>query len=65
LKFVQESQAPPASFANEAFFANHAFVFVNKDGVKQAARYQILPVAGLRHLTEGEAKTFSLTEAPP
>jgi catalase len=59
LKFVQESQAPPASFATDAFFPNHAFVFVNKDGVKQAARYQILPVAGLRHLTDAEAKTKS------
>lgn len=57
LKFVQESQVIPASFANEAFFANHAFVFVNKEGVKQAGRYKILPLAGLQRLTEAEAKT--------
>lgn len=57
LKFVQEVAAAPASFATEAFFGNNAFVFVNKSGAKQAVRYQILPIAGLRHLTEDEAKT--------
>jgi catalase len=59
LKFVQESQVVPASFATEAFFSNDAFIFVNKDGAKQAGRYKILPVAGQRTLSEGEAKTKS------
>ena len=56
LKFVQESAVAPESFATEAFFSNNAFAFVNKNGVKQAGRYQILPVAGPHHLSEEEAK---------
>jgi catalase len=56
LKFVQESSVVPTSFATEAFFGNDAFVFVNKDGVKQAGRYQIIPVAGRHDLDEAGAK---------
>jgi len=56
LKFVQENAVVPESFATEAFFSNDAFVFVNKSGARQAVRYQILPVAGLKHLSEDEAK---------
>ena len=56
LKFVQENAVVPASLANEAFFANDAFVFVNKDGAKQAGRYQIIPVAGRHDLSEADAK---------
>ena len=41
----------PASFASEAFFGNDAFIFINKDGVKQAGRYRILPVTGRRDLS--------------
>jgi catalase len=59
LKFVQEIAAAPESFATEAFFSNDAFVFVNKSGGKQAGRYKILPLAGLRHLSEDEAKARS------
>lgn len=59
LKFVQESQVIPASYGTEAFFSNNAFIFVNKDGVKQAGRYKILPVAGQHHLSAAEAKTKS------
>jgi len=59
LKFVQECAVVPASFANEAFFSNDAFVFVNKSGARQAVRYQIQPVAGLRQLSEDEAKAKS------
>jgi catalase len=57
LKFVQENRLVPTSFANESFFSNNAFMFVNKNGVKQAGRYKILPVAGQRNLSEAEAKT--------
>ena len=57
LKFVQESRVVPASFATEAFFSNNAFIFVSKDGVKQAGRYKILPVAGRLDLSDAEAKT--------
>jgi catalase len=58
LKFVRENAVIPASFANEPFFSNNAFIFVNKDGMKQAGRYKILPVAGERHLSDAEAKTM-------
>lgn len=59
LKFVQETQAVPASFGTQAFFSNDAFIFVNSRGVKQAGRYKLLPVAGLQDLSETEAKTKS------
>ncbi len=57
LKFVQDNRVVPASFASEAFFSNDAFVFVNRNGVKQAGRYQIVPVAGRQDLSDAEAKT--------
>ena len=56
LKFVQDNGVVPASFANEAFFGNNAFIFVNEKGTRQAGRYQILPVAGLKQLSDEEAK---------
>jgi catalase len=59
LKFVQDNRVVPASFAHEAFFSNDAFVFVNKDGVKQAVRYQIVPIAGRHDLSDEEARTRS------
>ena len=59
LKFVQEVQVTPASFSTQAFFSNDAFVFVDKDGVKQAGRYKILPLAGQHNLSDAEAKTKS------
>jgi catalase len=61
LKFVQEvgSHPAPTSFATEAFFGNHAFVFVNKAGVRQAGRYQILPVAGQHYLSDADTKAAS------
>jgi len=57
LKFVLENRVTPASFATEAFFSNDAFIFVNKNGARQAGRYQVLPAAGRRNLSEEEAKT--------
>jgi catalase len=56
---VQEIRVLPASFATEAFFSNDAFLFVNKDGAKQAGRYQIVPVSGRHDLSDAEAKTRS------
>jgi catalase len=56
LKFVQDNSVTPASFANQPFFSNDAFIFVDKDGVKQAGRYKIIPMAGVRFLPEAEAK---------
>jgi catalase len=58
-KFVQEIQPMPASFGTQAFFSNNAFIFVNKQGVKQAGRYQFIPLAGQQSLSEAEAKTKS------
>jgi catalase len=56
LKFVQDPNPTPESFATTAFYANDAFVFVNKKGVKQAVRYQIIPVAGSHYLSDADAK---------
>ena len=55
LKFVQDTAVAPASYGSAAYFSNNAFVFVNKDGVKQAGRYQFVPVAGRRDLSDAEA----------
>jgi catalase len=59
LTFVQDNAVVPASFGSAAYFSNTAFVFVNKDGAKQAGRYQLLPVAGRRNLSDDEAKAMS------
>ena len=59
LKFVMENRVIPASLANEAFFSNNSFVLVNARGARQAVRYQIIPVAGRRDLSEEEARTKS------
>jgi catalase len=59
IKFVQDVRAVPASFANQAFFGNHAFIFVNNEGQKQAGRYQIVPEAGLHYLDDATAKAMS------
>ncbi|HTB60886.1 MAG TPA: catalase family peroxidase [Polyangia bacterium] len=58
-KFVKETQVIPASYGTHGYFSNDAFIFVNKEGVKQAGRYEILPVAGQQDLSEAEAKTKS------
>ncbi len=57
LKFVMDIRAVPASYGTEAYFSNNSFALVNEDGKKQVVRYQILPVAGRRDLSEDEAKT--------
>jgi len=59
LKFVQDNQLKPASFATEAFFSNNSFAFVNQSGVRQPGRYQILPAAGTQPLSDAEAKARS------
>jgi catalase len=58
-KFVKETQVIPASYGTQGYFSNDAFVFVNKEGVKQAGRYKILPVAGQHDLSDAEAKAKS------
>ena len=59
LKVITDSRPLPASFANLGYFGNNAFVFVNRAGTRQAGRYQILPVAGIRHLPAAAAKKLS------
>jgi catalase len=59
LKFVQDPKPTPVSFATEAFFGTNAWVFINQRGVKQAGRYQILPVAGQHYVSDAEGKTKS------
>jgi catalase len=59
MKFVTDPKPMPASFATEEFFGNNAFVFVNKEGKKQAVRYQIIPVAGKQYLSDADAKATS------
>jgi catalase len=56
LRFVKGTQVVPASFATESFFPNDVFMFVNKSGVKQAGRYEIIPFAGQHDLSDAEAK---------
>jgi catalase len=57
LKFVQDPKPTPVSFATEAFFGNNAWIFINQQGVKQAGRYQILPVAGQHYLSDADGKS--------
>jgi catalase len=51
LKVVNDSKRLPASFATLAFYGNNAFVFIDSAGTKRAGRYQIIPLAGVSHLT--------------
>ena len=59
LQFVKNPKPTPVSFATEAFFGNDAFLFVNEKGVKQAGRYQIVPLSGQHYVTDAETKTKS------
>ena len=59
LKVITDSKPLPVSFANLGFFGNNAFVFVDKAGTKRTGRYQILPVAGIRHLSPAGGKKLS------
>ena len=55
LKFIQEVQPLPTSFATLAYFGNNAFLFVDSAGIKRAGRYQILPAASLSILDSAAA----------
>ena len=57
LAFVQTAKPCPVSFATEAFFGVTAMEFINADGARQFGRYQIVPEAGLAHLSDDEAKS--------
>jgi catalase len=59
LRFVMGTKPVPASFATETFFPQDAFIFVNKAGVRQAGRYEIIPFAGQHNLSDEEATNKS------
>jgi catalase len=59
LKFVQELNHVPASFATESFYSNNALIFVNSKQEKHAGRYQIVPMDGGQYLEESVAKAMS------
>ena len=54
-KWVTTPRPAPVSFGTLAFYGVNAFKFTNAKGVSRYARYQILPVAGERALSEGDA----------
>jgi catalase len=55
LKFIQDAQPLPASFATLAYFGNNAFIFVDRAGTRRGGRYQILPATGIVNLDSLEA----------
>ncbi len=55
LKFIQDVQPLPVSFATLAYFGNNALLFVDSAGKKRAGRYQILPAAGIATLDSAAA----------
>jgi len=59
LKFVQEINQVPASFATESFYSNNALIFINSKQERRAGRYQIIPRDGSQYLSEADAKAAS------
>jgi catalase len=59
LKFVQDLNRVPVSFAAESFFSNNALIFVNSKQERRAGRYQIVPVGGPQYLDDTEKKASS------
>src|SRR5882672_1478242 len=49
-RFLSTPNPQPASFATYSYFGNNCFIFVNAHGQRQATRYQIIPLAGEKHL---------------
>lgn len=49
-RFLSTPNPQPASFATYTYFANNSFTFVNVSGQRQVIRYQIVPLAGEKHL---------------
>jgi catalase len=56
---IIDSKPLPASFAQLGFFGNNASVFVDSAGARRTGRYQILPVAGIKHLDSSSAAKLS------
>jgi catalase len=49
---------PPASYAQQRYFAVHAFIWVDPDGGRRAVRYTWEPEAGVRFLKPKAAKVL-------
>ena len=45
----------PKSFTTDSYYAVHAFAFMNREGARAFARYQVRPAEGEAHLTDAEA----------
>ncbi len=56
LAFVQAPKPAPESFATEGYFGVTAMHFTNAEGATRFGRYQIVPAAGLVHLSNDETK---------
>lgn len=57
MRFLSTPNPQAASFATYSYFGNHAFIYVNARGQRQAVRWQIVPVAGEKHLDPAVAAT--------
>jgi catalase len=55
LKFVTTPRPAPQSFATLTYYGVNAFKFTNAKGESRYARYQIVPLAGERPLSEADA----------
>jgi len=58
-KFVNTPKPAPESFATENFFGVLAFKFINAEGAITYGRYRIVPVAGVKHLSDDQVKDRS------
>ncbi|TID20843.1 Catalase-related peroxidase [Venturia nashicola] len=56
LSFVQALKPLPTSFGTEKYYGLNAFKFIAENGDETFVRYEFVPVAGLSHLTDEEAK---------
>jgi catalase len=55
LRFATTRARVPVSYGTDEFYGNDAFIFVNAQNVKQAIRYQIVPVGGPKYLDSAQA----------
>jgi len=53
--FLADLKPAPVSYATEQFFGVTAFQFTNSADISHFGRYQIVPLAGTRHLTVAQA----------
>ncbi len=55
VRFLSIPNPQPASFATYAYYSNNSFIFINARGQRVTIRYQIIPVAGEKHLDPAAA----------